>query len=487
MWNEATISAILHPGIAPLPRLEVGPLIRCLRLEAQRREFKGSKAIRSPNRSDGKIDYPGLVRRLDVILPEWPDPCSQISVPLRYLGWVVLSVVTVTCPDSLPAQETDGSQSSEYGRTLSALDQYRILASEDDRAILPTTKKPVEPGQHYAGVPRLIRLLSRIGDLPTGGRPGDSDLYEGALVTAVKRFQNRHGLESDGRIGKATLVELNTPLSFRVRQLELALERWRRLPYDSSRPAIVLNLPEFRLRTFDPGHRPALEMKIVIGQARKLETPLLSSKLDTVIFRPYWNVPLSIQRKELLPQIKRDPSYISKNDFELVTPKGAVVPEDAVSATMLSQLRSGTLRLRQRRGPKNSLGLIKFVFPNEYDVYMHDTPAKSLFGRARRDFSHGCIRLEKAEDLAEWVLRAKGDWTRDRIAAAMEGSESVTVKLKLAIPVTVTYVTAVVLENGEVHFLGDIYGKDAELEKELAEAAQGPAVTNDESGPRPRE
>ena len=135
-------------------------------------------------------------------------------------------------------------------------------------------------------------------------------------------------------------------------------------------------------------------MKIVIGQARKLETPLLSSKLDTVIFRPYWNVPLSIQRKELLPQIKRDPSYISKNDFELVTPKGAVVPEDAVSDTMLSQLRSGTLRLRQRRGPKNSLGLIKFVFPNEYDVYMHDTPAKSLFGRARRDFSHGCIRVE---------------------------------------------------------------------------------------------
>jgi murein L,D-transpeptidase YcbB/YkuD len=154
---------------------------------------------------------------------------------------------------------------------------------------------------------------------------------------------------------------------------------------------------------------------------------------------------------------------------------------------MLSQLRSGSLRLRQRRGPKNSLGLIKFVFPNEYDVYMHDTPAKSLFGRPRRDFSHGCIRLEKAEDLAEWVLRAELNWKRDRIAAAMQGSESVSVKLKLAIPVTVTYVTAVVLENGEVHFLGDIYGKDAELEKELAEAAQRPAVTNDEPGPRPRE
>ena len=393
----------------------------------------------------------------------------------------------MTCAYSLPAQEKDDSRTSEYRRTLSALEQYRVLASEDDGAILPTTKKPVEPGQHYAGVPRLIRLLARIGDLPTGSRPGDSDLYEGALVIAVKRFQNRHGLEPDGRIGKATLAELNTPLSFRVRQLELALERWRGLTYDSSLRAIVLNLPEFRLRAFDPGHQPALEMKIVIGQARKLETPLLSSELETVIFRPYWNVPISIQRKELLPNIKRDPSYISKNDFELVTPKGAVVSEDAVSDTMLSQLRSGTLRLRQRRGPKNSLGLIKFVFPNEYDVYMHDTPAQSLFSRARRDFSHGCIRLERAEDLAEWVLRAEGGWTRDRITAAMQSSESVTVKLKLAIPLTVTYVTAVVLENGEVHFLGDIYGKDAQLERQLAESAQGPAVTNGELGPRPRE
>ena len=136
-----------------------------------------------------------------------------------------------------------------------------------------------------------------------------------------------------------------------------------------------------------------------------------------------------------MPDIKRDPSYISKNDFELVTPKGEVVAQDAVSEKLLAELRSGKLQLRQRRGPKNALGLVKFVFPNEYDVYMHDTPAKSLFARARRDFSHGCIRLEKAEDLAEWVLREESGWRQDRIVAAMQGTETVSVKLKRPIPV----------------------------------------------------
>ncbi len=417
----------------------------------------------------------------------WPSPCSPFDVTSQYLGRLILGMVTMAGVGSLPAQVADGSTSGEYRQTLSALERYRILASEDDGEILPATKKPVEPGDHYGGVPRLVRLLTRIGDLPTESRPADSDLYDPVLVAAVKRFQTRHGLEPDGRLGKGTLAQLNTPLSFRVRQLELALERWRRLPYDPSRPAIVLNLPEFRLRAFEAGHQPALEMKIVIGQAHKLETPLLSSELHTVLFRPYWNVPFSIQRKELLPHIKRDPSYISKNDFELVTPKGVVMTQDAVSDTMLAQLRSGQLRLRQRRGPKNSLGLIKFVFPNEYDVYMHDTPAKSLFARARRDFSHGCIRLEKAEDLAKWVLREESGWRMDRIVAAMLGTESVSVKLKHPIPVMTIYVTAVVAENGEVHFFDDIYGEDAAFEKELAEAGPETQTTSVEPGLRPRE
>jgi murein L,D-transpeptidase YcbB/YkuD len=322
-------------------------------------------------------------------------------------------------------------------------------------------------GDHYPGVPRLVRLLTRVGDLAPNAVPPGSDVYSVTLAAAVRRFQTRHGLEADGRLGKGTFTQLNTPLGYRCRQLELALERWRRFPYDPSRPAIVLNLPEFRLRAFHTGHQPALEMKIVIGR-RKLKTPLLSSQVDTVIFRPYWNVPLSIQRNELVGDVKRDPSYISKNDFDLVTPRDAVVAQATGADTLLRQLRSGELRLRQRPGPKNALGLVKFVFPNEYNVYMHDTPAKSLFARARRDFSHGCIRLEKAADLAEWVLGLESAWTRERIEAAMQGTETLSVKLKRPIPVAMMYLTAVVLGNGEVRFFEDVYGEDAALERELA-------------------
>ena len=314
---------------------------------------------------------------------------------LWYQGWLTLTMI------GLASIAGPLSGNDQYRQTLNALERYRVLAAEDDAHTLPPTTKPVEPGDHYAGVPGLIRLLTRIGDLPGGTAPADSDLYGDVLVKAVQRFQVRHGLEPDGRIGRATLAQLNTPLSFRVRQLDLALERWRQVRYDSSRPAIVLNFPEFRLRAFNAAHRPELDMKIVIGRAPKLKTPLLSSEIDTLIFRPYWNVPRSILRNELTAEIKQDPSYISRNDFELVTPRDVVVAEGTVP-DMLAQLWSGKLRLRQRPGPDNALGLVKFAFPNEHDVYMHDTPARSPFARARRDFSHGCIRVEKPEDLAEW-------------------------------------------------------------------------------------
>ena len=400
----------------------------------------------------------------------------------RNLRRVLLGIAMLAGADLLRSQVNEGAQSDEYRWTMRALEQYRSLAANDETSILPSHKKPLEPGEHYAGIPRLTRLLSRVGDLPVGAFPTNSDLYEGEIVSAVRRFQSRHGLEPDGRIGKATFAQLNTPLSFRVRQLELALERWQRLSYDFSRPAVMLNLPEFRLRAFNAGHIPELEMKIVIGRARRLRTPLLVSEIDAVIFRPPWNVPLSIQRNELISDIMRDPSYISKNDFELVTLPDVVVTEGTTSK-LLAQLRAGRLRLRQRPGPKNALGLVKFVFPNEYNIYMHDTPAKSLFARARRDFSHGCIRLERAEDFAEWVLRKDSGWSKERIGAAMREGESITVKLKQSIPVTTMYVTAVVFGNGEVHFFEDIYGEDAALEKELAEGR----TTTDESGQRPRE
>ena len=347
----------------------------------------------------------------------------------------------------------------------------------------------MEPGDYYAEVPRLIRLLTLIGDLSPSAVPADSDLYQGALVEAVKRFQSRHGLEPDGRVDETTLEQLNTPLRVRVRQLELALERLRRRPYDPARPAIVLNLPEFRLRAFGgtnaAGPDPELDMKVVVG-APDHRTPILLSQLNIVIFCPYWTVPASIQHNELLPEIKRDPSWVSANHFELLTKQGVVAEDRTVSERMLSKLGTGELWLRQKPGPKNTLGLVKFEFPNEYGVYMHDTSARWLFAQVRRDLSHGCIRVERPEDLAEWVLRGQAGWSRDRVVAAMHGTEPISVKVKRAIQVVTTYSTAVVMENGEVHFFPDIYGEDAALEKELA-ARPHTMVINSEPRHRPRE
>jgi L,D-transpeptidase YcbB len=373
-----------------------------------------------------------------------------------------------------PGQARDRSLTvplEEYERTLCALEQYRVLAAQDDGAPLQATGEPVEPGNHYDDTPRLIRLLTLVGDLPEGSVPDDSALYEGELVAAVKRFQSRHGLEPDGRIGPATLEQLNTPLSARVRQLEIALERWRRRPYDPSRPAIVLNLPEFRLRAFGGANAadrdPELEMKVVVGEAPDHKSPILRSHLETVIFLPYWNVPASIQRSELVPEIKRDRSWVSANRFEMVTPQGEVARGGRVSDDMLSELGAGRLQLRQKPGPKNTLGLVKFVFPNEYGVYMHDTSAPWLFDRELRDFSHGCIRVEKPEELASWVLHGQPGWSRDRVEKAMRGTESISVTVRRPIQIVLMYVTAVVMNNGEVHFFRDIYGEDQALAKEL--------------------
>jgi murein L,D-transpeptidase YcbB/YkuD len=360
----------------------------------------------------------------------------------------------------------------EYERISRALGQYQMLAQEDDGELLPVTEDPVEPGDYYEAKPRLIRLLSRIGDLsPEADLPGPG-LYDGELVAAVQRFQRRHGLEPDGRIDATTLQQLNTPLRVRVRQLELALKRWRSLPYDPRRPAIILNLPEFRLRAYRGGttaeHDPELEMKVVVGEASEHRSPVLVSSLDVIIFRPYWNVPLAIQRDELVPKIERDDSWVVANNFELLTSRGELAKDGRPSEDIVSELSTGKLQLRQKPGPKNALGLVKFLFPNEHGIYMHDTSVRWLFDRERRDHSHGCIRVEKATELAEWVLSGQSGWSRARIDETINGTETVSVKVKHPIQIVIMYATAGVTENGDVHFFKDIYGEDGDLE-------QGPA------------
>lgn len=356
-----------------------------------------------------------------------------------------------------------------YQRTIRALKTYLELAREDDQDTFPEVKKPVRPGETYPGVARLARLLRRVGDLPADAAMDPSrGVYEGALVDAVKSFQRRHGLVADGMIDARSLAELNVPLNRRVRQMQLTLERWRWMPSEYEHAPIVANIPEFRIRAYDQQFKIGTTMNVVVGQAYRHDTPVFVGTMRYVIFRPYWEVPPSIAAREILPAIERNAAYLTKENLELVDPRQNPVASESITPDVLEEIRRGRLFIRQKPGPKNSLGLLKFMFPNEFDVYMHDTPATELFEKSRRDFSHGCIRLEKPADLAAWVLRDNPGWTPERIRAAMNGDKTEQVNLTHPIPVLILYATVIVSEDGVVHFYDDIYGHDATLEQALA-------------------
>jgi murein L,D-transpeptidase YcbB/YkuD len=370
-----------------------------------------------------------------------------------------------------------GPRFGGYKRTLDALQRYLQLARQDDGEKLPVPARPIAPGSPYEGIPRLTRLLRLVGDLPANAAvPGDSDLYQGALVDAVKSFQSRHGLTPDGRLDRPTLAELNTPLSRRVDQLRLMLERWHWLPDRFNEPPIVVNIPEFRLRAYDGNQNVVLTMNVIVGKAFRHKTPVFEKDMRYVVFRPYWNVPPSIQRSEIVPAVQKDRDYIAKKGFEVVTPAGQLVTAGTVSDEVLAQLRSGKLEVRQKPGPTNALGLVKLMFPNEYNVYLHSTPSPQLFSQIRRDFSHGCIRVEKPAELAAWVLRDKPELTVEKARAAMTGGkDNFQVNLTKPIPVLILYGTAVADADGKVLFFDDIYGYDDELKQALAKGYPYPA------------
>jgi L,D-transpeptidase YcbB len=357
-----------------------------------------------------------------------------------------------------------------YRRTEQALAQYIELARGDDGEKVPAVTKPIDPGQSYAGVPRLARFLRVVGDLaPDDALTGDAQTYGGPLVDAVKRFQRRHGLDADGRLGPATIKELNVPLQRRVLQLQLTLERWRWLPAEFSAPPIIVNIPDFRLRVLDENNKVAMDMRVIVGKSMRTQTPVFTREMSYVVLRPYWNVPPSILRSEIVPAIQRDRGYIARKNYEVTTHDGKVVTSGDISDEVLAQLRAGKLAVRQKPGPNNALGLVKLIFPNEHNVYLHSTPSQDLFSRSRRDFSHGCIRVEKPAELAAWALRNNPGWTLEKVRQGMQsGKDNVTVNLLKRVPVFIVYGTALAYENGEVHFSDDIYGHDASLAAALA-------------------
>jgi murein L,D-transpeptidase YcbB/YkuD len=361
-----------------------------------------------------------------------------------------------------------------YARARHLLARYRALAAAGEPPLvsgLPEGQKRVEPEQPWAGVGQLAARLRVLGDLPPAApAPASGAAYGGTLVDAVKRFQRRHGLEPDGVIGAGTIAALNVPLARRVRQVELAMERMRWLPDMHQRPVVFVNVALFRLWATDPvtGEEP-LRMRVVVGQSLAHQTPLFVDRMEYVIFRPYWNPPPGITGNELLPHIRRDAGYMARENLEIVAGGGDDEASPALPPTPenLAKVASGQLFLRQKPGPKNALGLAKFIFPNSANVYMHGTPAQALFSKARRDFSHGCIRLEDPARFARWVLRGQPEWTEDRIRQAMQGQRPTRVVLGEPLDVVIFYDTVHVDSEGVAYFVDDVYGDDAALEAAL--------------------
>src|ERR1700722_11921996 len=357
-----------------------------------------------------------------------------------------------------------------YRKLLALLPVYEGYASKDDGEKLQTTVKTIRPGQPYASLARLGRFLQTIGDIPASTKlDPNATLYEGALVDGVKHYQDRHGESPSGDLDTRTINELNTPPWVRIAQIKLTLERWRWIPRSFAAPPIVVNLPGFRLAAMIPDGTVSFYKNVIVGKAYGHKSPVFEKEIQYVIFRPYWEVPSSIQRNEILPHIQKDPNYIAKNNFQVVTTKGDVVTESAVSADVLEGIKAGRLRVRQKPGPSNSLGLVKIIFPNPDNVYLHGTDAPLLFSQDVRDLSHGCIRVDQPADLVAWVLRNNPGWDVERVKALMNGDqENLQVNLVTRIPVLIVYGTAAVNEENQIRFFDDIYGYDADLEKSLA-------------------
>jgi murein L,D-transpeptidase YcbB/YkuD len=394
-------------------------------------------------------------------------------VALLFAGSCWPAAVMPIAPSPTPAVVAPGASPQSmphYTLLEQALPRYQRLAAQPALTQLPALpRRSIKAGDTWDGIAALRTLLMATGDLIAAPVPSDAALpgptppaapvLDAGIIEALQRFQERHGLDVDGVLGPATWRALTTPLAARVRQIERTLAHWRELPPNPYSRAIFINIPRFRLygvTGMASDVSQMLRIDVVVGQVIKdLRTPVFTADMTHLIFRPYWEVPRSITRNEILPALRGDPTYLARNQFELVNQAGRVVPP---TPTALEQLAAGTHRLRQLPGAHNALGAVKFMMPNPYNVYLHDTPARALFARTRRAFSHGCIRVADPAALAQFVLQEDPDWTPERIAAAMQGESNVRVDLAEPIRVYIAYGTAIARDDGSVMFLDDLYG-----------------------------
>jgi murein L,D-transpeptidase YcbB/YkuD len=318
---------------------------------------------------------------------------------------------------------------------------------------------------------RIVQVRKRleIEGYPSSSAPDDPTIYDRGLRQTVVEFQRHYGLEPDGIIGPATINAMNVPARHRVRQISLAMERWRWLPRNLGPKYIRVNIANFKLAVIE-NEESVLDMRVIVGRTYR-QTPVFGGKMTYLVLSPYWNVPHNIAVNDKLPYIKKDPEYLIKNNMKVFTGRGADAKQLDPKSIDWAEVtgRNFNYWLRQDPGPGNALGKVKFMFPNKYNVYLHDTPSQELFDRAVGAFSSGCIRLAKPMELAEYLLKGNGQWSRKTILETVEKREEKTVQLKETIPVYLIYSTVLVNEDGSLDFRDDIYGRDKKLDEAMKE------------------
>jgi murein L,D-transpeptidase YcbB/YkuD len=330
---------------------------------------------------------------------------------------------------------------ASYKALKDQLKKYVDIAKNGGWPKITAGKKKFKKGVASPEISVIKKRLEITGDMPAGDT---SQRFNDTLETAIKNFQQRHGYKPTGIISDSLIKEMNVPAQQRVEQILMNMDRMRWLTNEPSGNLIVVNIPEFVLHVYE-GKQKAFDMDVVVGKEGH-NTMMFNGDLNQVVFCPYWNVPSSIVTQEILPAIEKHPDYLAKQDMETV-----------------GNDEDGVPKIRQRPGPKNALGKVKFLFPNSFNIYLHDTPVKSLFEKDKRAYSHGCIRVREPEKLAQYVLRNQPEWTPEKINEAMNSGQEKFVKVKDPIPVLITYYTAWVDENGQMNFREDIYGHDADL------------------------
>jgi murein L,D-transpeptidase YcbB/YkuD len=338
-------------------------------------------------------------------------------------------------------------QNRQYALLQQQLVKYVALAglTEADTMALPA--KALHLGDSGKLVLAVKQRLAFLGD--SSLRPPLDDHFDSTLYNATRQYQKNMGLTTDGTIGNKMLAELNVPVKKRIRQLLINLERVRWLPVENDSNYILVNIPEFKMHVYDSS-KWSYDMRVIVGTAAN-SSAIFSGQLRYVVFSPYWNVPESIVVKEIMPAMAKNPAYLTKNHMEITGYKGKIPI------------------IRQLPGPWNSLGLVKFLFPNNFSIYLHDTPNRNLFQQSNRSLSHGCIRLGEPKKFASYLLRKDPSWTEQRIDSAMHLKKEHWVTLPKGVPVLLVYFTAWVDREGQLNFRKDIYGHDTRMEAKLFE------------------